>query len=98
MSLQRAHPLISTIFVRTLMDSRYFHGIRVTAARLLVKHAKDEVDWIGLVLYPFLQRIWEHENNFLIIPHDFGRVEIGSLSRPIADRSSYSDPFLQFCF
>lgn len=30
------------------MDSRYFHGIRVTAARSLVRHAKDEVDWIGL--------------------------------------------------
>lgn len=30
------------------MDSRYFHGIRVTAARSLVKHAKDEVGWVGL--------------------------------------------------
>ncbi|KAJ6172144.1 hypothetical protein N7470_001211 [Penicillium chermesinum] len=48
MAAQREHPLISTIFVRTLMDSRYFHGIRVTAARALIKHAKDEVDWIGL--------------------------------------------------
>jgi transcription initiation factor TFIID subunit 2 len=48
MAAQREHPLISTIFVRTLMDSRYFHGIRVTAARALVKHAKDEVDWVGL--------------------------------------------------
>lgn len=48
MAAQREHPLISTIFVRTLMDSRYFHGIRVTAAQALVKHAKDEVDWIGL--------------------------------------------------
>ncbi|CAG8093483.1 unnamed protein product [Penicillium olsonii] len=48
MAAQREHPLISTIFVRTLMDSRYFHGIRTTAARALVKHAKDEVDWVGL--------------------------------------------------
>lgn len=48
MAAQREHPLISTIFVRTLMDSRYFHGIRVTAAKALIKHAKDEVDWIGL--------------------------------------------------
>lgn len=48
MAAQREHPLISTIFVRTLMDSRYFHGIRATAAQALVKHAKDEVDWIGL--------------------------------------------------
>lgn len=48
MAAQREHPLISTIFARTLMDSRYFHGIRVTAAKALIKHAKDEVDWIGL--------------------------------------------------
>lgn len=48
MTAQREHPLISTIFVRTLMDSRYFHGIRTTAARALVKHAKDEIDWVGL--------------------------------------------------
>ncbi|CAG8091277.1 unnamed protein product [Penicillium salamii] len=48
MAAQREHPLISTIFVRTLMDSRYFHGIRTTAARALIKHAKDEVDWVGL--------------------------------------------------
>lgn len=48
MAAQREHPLISTIFVRTLMDSRYFYGIRVAATRALVKHAKDEVDWVGL--------------------------------------------------
>ncbi|KAJ5802144.1 uncharacterized protein N7503_004594 [Penicillium pulvis] len=48
MAAQREHPLISTIFARTLMDSRYFYGIRLTAVRALVKHAKDEVDWIGL--------------------------------------------------
>ncbi|KAK2745025.1 hypothetical protein FQN55_006382 [Onygenales sp. PD_40] len=48
MAAQREHPLISTIFVRTLMDRRYFHGIRTAAAKALVKHAKDEVNWIGL--------------------------------------------------
>jgi transcription initiation factor TFIID subunit 2 len=30
------------------MDPRYFHGIRTAAAKALVKHAKEEVDWIGL--------------------------------------------------
>lgn len=48
MAAQRPHPLISTIFVRTLMDRRYFHGIRTTAAMALVKHAKEEIDWLGL--------------------------------------------------
>ncbi|OJJ46069.1 hypothetical protein ASPZODRAFT_67245 [Penicilliopsis zonata CBS 506.65] len=48
MAAQREHPLISTIFVRTLMDRRYFHGIRTTAARALIKHAKEEINWLGL--------------------------------------------------
>lgn len=48
MIAQREHPLISSIFVRTLMDRRYFHGIRVFAAQSLVLHAKEEVGWIGL--------------------------------------------------
>lgn len=30
------------------MDRRYFHGIRVAAARALVKHAKEEINWLGL--------------------------------------------------
>ncbi|GJP90240.1 transcription initiation factor TFIID subunit TSM1/127kD [Aspergillus niger] len=48
MAIQREHELISTIFVRTLMDRRYFYGIRVAAARALVKHATDAVGWVGL--------------------------------------------------
>ncbi|PLB50679.1 TATA binding protein associated factor [Aspergillus steynii IBT 23096] len=48
MAAQREHPLISTIFVRTLMDRRYFHGIRAAAVRALVKHAKEEINWLGL--------------------------------------------------
>lgn len=48
MAVQKEHPLISTIFVRTLMDRRYFHGIRAAAARALVKHANEEINWLGL--------------------------------------------------
>lgn len=48
MAEKTALSLLSTIFVRTLMDRRYFHGIRTTAALLLQKHARQELDWIGL--------------------------------------------------
>ncbi|KAL3479026.1 hypothetical protein BJX99DRAFT_223463 [Aspergillus californicus] len=48
MAAQREHALISSIFVRTLMDRRYFYGIRVAAAQALVKHAKEEINWLGL--------------------------------------------------
>jgi transcription initiation factor TFIID subunit 2 len=42
--------LVSSIFVRTLMDRRYFHGVRSLAAQSLVKHARneDEAQNIGL--------------------------------------------------
>lgn len=42
------HPLISTYLLRTLLDKRYFHGIRTMAAERLPNCAKQEVDWIGL--------------------------------------------------
>lgn len=48
MAAQREHPLVSTILVRTLMDRRYFYGIRTAAATALSTHAKDELDWVGL--------------------------------------------------
>lgn len=44
-----AHPLVSTILVRTLMDRRYFHGIRTMAAGYLPKHATEATRWIGRV-------------------------------------------------
>ena len=37
----------STVLIRTLMDKRYFHGIRTAAAQSLAAFAKDEMDWIG---------------------------------------------------
>ena len=48
MTARREHPLISTILARTIMDRRYFHGIRTAATAALITHAKDEIDWLGL--------------------------------------------------
>ncbi|MCJ1284983.1 hypothetical protein MMC26_004320 [Xylographa opegraphella] len=48
MAASREHPLVSTIFIRTLMDSRYFHGIRTAAATALARLAKNEIGWVGL--------------------------------------------------
>ncbi|KAF2452655.1 hypothetical protein BDY21DRAFT_358347 [Lineolata rhizophorae] len=45
---QNPHPLISSILTRTLMDGRYFHGIRTKAASVLARCARDELNWIGL--------------------------------------------------
>ncbi|KAK9243675.1 hypothetical protein V1506DRAFT_580075 [Lipomyces tetrasporus] len=40
-------PIYSTILVRTLMDRRYYYGIRIEAALTLAKYALPELDWIG---------------------------------------------------
>lgn len=54
------------------MDRRYFHGIRTAAAAALAKHAKDELDWIGLFhlekafqeLFCFVDSPMTRSNNF----------------------------------
>ncbi|KAI0452352.1 hypothetical protein F5B21DRAFT_345760 [Xylaria acuta] len=53
-----AHPLVSTILTRTLLDPRYFYGIRLMAAEELPRHAvQEQVDWIGL---RHLQKTFQH--------------------------------------
>ncbi|KAI0200866.1 hypothetical protein F4808DRAFT_142336 [Astrocystis sublimbata] len=53
-----AHPLVSTILTRTLLDPRYFYGIRLMAAEELPRHAvQEQVDWIGL---RHLQKAYQH--------------------------------------
>jgi transcription initiation factor TFIID subunit 2 len=44
---QPPHPLAATFLIRTLMDTRYFHGIRSMAAEILPTHAAPQIDWIG---------------------------------------------------
>lgn len=39
--------LISSILVRTLMDRRYYHGIRTAAALALSKCATADLAWVG---------------------------------------------------
>lgn len=40
------------------MDTRYFHGIRTTAAAALVKHAKEgDMNWLGLF---HLEKAFQH--------------------------------------
>jgi transcription initiation factor TFIID subunit 2 len=39
--------LLSSVFLRTLMDSRYFYGVRVKAAEALVACATPELNYIG---------------------------------------------------
>ncbi|KAK2741885.1 hypothetical protein FQN57_005444 [Myotisia sp. PD_48] len=79
MAAQREHALISTIFVRTVLDKRYFYGIRAAATEALVKHAKQEVDWIGLFhLENAFQELYCLPNSPMTRSNDF------------SDRASYA--------
>ncbi|KAK2009074.1 hypothetical protein LZ32DRAFT_650112 [Colletotrichum eremochloae] len=42
------HPLVSTFLTRTLVDRRYFHGIRTMAADMLYHHATEKVAMAGM--------------------------------------------------
>ncbi|KAL9060459.1 MAG: hypothetical protein Q9162_000632 [Coniocarpon cinnabarinum] len=71
MAKQNAHPLISTFLTRTIMDSRYFHGIRTRAVSLLPNVAKEPVGWIGLF---HLRKIFQElfcSGEYQARPNDF---------------------------
>ncbi|EXJ80773.1 hypothetical protein A1O3_07057 [Capronia epimyces CBS 606.96] len=70
-------PLVSSIFVRTLMDRRYFHGVRALAAQCLVKHARDEGEAKNIGLF-HLKRAFEElycvrdeQGSAMTRPNDF---------------------------
>ncbi|KAL8936811.1 MAG: hypothetical protein Q9216_004741 [Gyalolechia sp. 2 TL-2023] len=73
MAAQKSHPLISTFLLRTLIDTRYFHGIRTTAAAALVKHAKEgDMDWLGLFhLEKAFQHFFCYNDSPIPQPNDF---------------------------
>ena len=48
LSHYESQPLVATFMVRTMMDRRYFHGIRTMAAMALARHAKEDLDFVGL--------------------------------------------------
>ncbi|KAI5295018.1 hypothetical protein KEM52_002585, partial [Ascosphaera acerosa] len=72
LAAQAEDPLISSIFVRTIMDKRYFHGIRTAAAAALVAHAKQSVDSIGLYhLTKAFQELFCLPDSLMTRPNDF---------------------------
>ncbi|KAI1774776.1 hypothetical protein F4818DRAFT_72775 [Hypoxylon cercidicola] len=67
------HPLVSTILARTLLDPRYYYGIRIMAAEELPRHATNEhVNWIGLRhLLKVFQHFFCHPGTYTPRPNDF---------------------------
>lgn len=70
--LQQPFKMISTICIRTLMDNRYFYGIRVMATEVLARCAKEELDWIGLFhLEKAFQELFCFQNSPMTRSNDF---------------------------
>jgi transcription initiation factor TFIID subunit 2 len=56
MTIYPPSPLISSIYLRTVMDKRYFHRVRTSAAMAMVKQATPDTDYIG---FWHLRKIFE---------------------------------------
>jgi transcription initiation factor TFIID subunit 2 len=69
---QQPFPLISTILVRTLMDKRYYYGVRVMAAHALARCATPAINWIGLKhLEKAFHELYCFENSRMTRSNDF---------------------------
>jgi transcription initiation factor TFIID subunit 2 len=63
---------MSTVLIRTLMDERYFYGIRMMATNALVNCAIPELDFIGkLHLLKAFQHLFCFEGSPMTRSNDF---------------------------
>ncbi|TQN67082.1 Transcription initiation factor TFIID subunit 2 [Colletotrichum shisoi] len=66
------HPLVSTFLTRTLVDRRYFHGIRTMAADMLYHHATEKVAMAGMThLLKAFTELFCYPNTATPRPNDF---------------------------
>ncbi|KFY44898.1 hypothetical protein V495_03220, partial [Pseudogymnoascus sp. VKM F-4514 (FW-929)] len=66
------HPLVSTILIRTLMDRRYFWGIREMACQYLATHGVEAHNWIGRIhLEKAFQRMFCYPGSSMPKSNDF---------------------------
>lgn len=76
---KQAHGLLSSILVKTLMDNRYFHGIRTMAADVLPNNATEGKGMIGLFhLIKAFRELFCLPNSLMTRANDF------------SDRASYN--------
>jgi transcription initiation factor TFIID subunit 2 len=69
---QQPFKLVSTILTRTLMDQRYFYGIRLMATEALSKCATPALNWVGLThLEKAFQEFFCFENSAMTRFNDF---------------------------
>lgn len=71
-SSSKQSELYSSIYVKTLMDKRYFHGIRTQAAYCLAQCAIPDLNYIGVYhLKKAFQTLFCFDNSFIPKANDF---------------------------
>ncbi|KAI0158207.1 hypothetical protein GGR57DRAFT_39115 [Xylariaceae sp. FL1272] len=82
-----AHPLMATILTRTLLDVRYFYGLRLMAVDDLPTHAVlEQVDWIGFRhLRKVFQHFFCHPGTNIPKPNDFTNMRQYAIQRAIPE-------------
>lgn len=86
---EQPHPLLSTFLVRTLMDSRYFWGIRLLAADILQQNAIASCGWIGLKhLKKAYQEFFCYPGSLTPKPNDFQDPRLYNIMKAIPEAAS----------
>lgn len=101
-SVKESH-LVSTILCRTLMDRRYYYGIRQLAAAALSRCAVSELDFIGQwhlmrsfqSMYCFPNSIIPKENDFTDIAACFVKCALTRALAEIRDKAGVSLPVVK---
>jgi transcription initiation factor TFIID subunit 2 len=79
------HPLVSTFLIRTLMDTRYFHGIRAMAAEQLKSHATEPCNWAGFnQLKKAYRELFCYPDSNMPQPNDFSDKRAYKIEMAIA--------------
>ncbi|KAG5439182.1 hypothetical protein PCANB_001481 [Pneumocystis canis] len=97
-SSSKASSVYSTILLRTLMDSRYYYGIRCEAALALAKCATEDLNWIGWfhlfkafqINYCFANSSISKSNNFSNLSEYYVQCIIPIAMSKIRDRNGNS--------
>lgn len=78
-------PVYLTILLRTLMDWRYYHGIRIEAAKALLQYATKEVNFVGMrLLIRAFQTLYCFDTQSNIpLPNDFSDFPLYFIQRII---------------
>lgn len=76
--------LYSSLFTKTLMDKRYYHGIRTEAASCLALCATDDTEFIGKFhLKKAFQTLFCFENSFIPKANDFSDFSMYFIQKAI---------------